>query len=171
MITLIVATTRDFFIADTAGNGDFSSPEDKKQLRAYLHSSVCDSFICGRKTADEFKNRLTYKPLFILSKGTHKNNNNLIYVHDIPELLSEMKKRHLTKNVLLGGEQVYHLFLENNLVDEIRRTEENLFFQNGKKLNWMLYERQFQCDKVKKISHNTNLFIYHRKREEIERAL
>ncbi len=169
MISLIVAVTKDFFIADLNGNGNFSSLEDKKQLRAYLHSSACDCFICGRKTAVEFKERLTFKPLFVFSKRFHENIGNLIFVRNIPELFEQMTKRKLINGVLLGGVEIYDLFLKEQIVDEVRITKENLIFQNGKKFSWENYQSQYHCEHVKKLSSQTKLYFYRKKTNDKER--
>lgn len=159
-IILLVATSKDGFIADSHGNGDFSSIEDKQQFRSFLHSPQCDCFVCGRKTADEFKQRLTYKPLFILTSTKQQNTDNNIFIHNIDELYQEMKKRGLFSCALLGGARTYHYFLQQNAVQEIRHTEENVIFNAGVALNLAKYLDNFKKITSHKLSPTTKLTTY-----------
>lgn len=162
-ITLLVATSKDGFIADSHGNGDFSSPEDKQQFRAFLRSDQCDCFACGRKTADEFKQRLTYKPLFILSSHKRENTGNNIFIQNIDELYQEMEKRNLTSCALLGGAETYKYFLRNNAIQEIRHTIENIYFNAGTSLNLEKYLDGFKKITTHTLSPNTIVITYRQK--------
>lgn len=164
--TLLVATSEDGFITDRYGNGDFSSPEDKIQFRAFLHSDAVDCFVCGRKTAEEFQERLTYKPLFVLTHKPLKPEENRIYITNLNELYQEMKKRELSRCTLLGGAQTYEYFLENNVVDEIRLTKENMVFEEGVHLDIEKQLPKFSQKEIKPLSKNTTLFIFEKKGRE-----
>ncbi len=159
-IILLAATSKDGFITDSHGNGDFSSIEDKQQFRAFLRSSQCDCFVCGRKTADEFKQRLTYKPLFILTSTPYLNTDNNIFIPDINRLYQEMEKRRLFSCALLGGAQTYHYFLQNNAVQEIRHTEENIIFNTGISLNLKKYLPDFTKITTHQLSPHTTMTTY-----------
>ena len=159
-IILLVATSKDGFIADQYGNGDFSSIEDKQQFRAFLHSNQCDCFVCGRKTAEEFKERLTYKPLFILSSKEGVNENNCVFIKNLADLYKEMKQRNLSRCALLGGAKTYHYFLANNAVQEIHQTEENLFFKKGVFLDLEQYTNNFSKVHIQTLSKNTRVITY-----------
>ncbi|MGN1091415.1 MAG: dihydrofolate reductase family protein [Alphaproteobacteria bacterium] len=162
-IILLVATTKDGFIADKFGNGDFSSAEDKCQFRAFLHSDKCDCFLCGRKTAEEFITRLSYKPLFVLTTQQRENTSNCFFIKNLSELYTKMQELNLTSCALLGGAQTYHYFLDNNAVCEIHQTEENLYFREGVSLNLGQYLNNFDKTNTRTLSSNTKVFTYMRK--------
>lgn len=165
-IILLAAISKDGFIADSYGNGNFSSAEDKQQFRLFLRSENCDCFVCGRKTAEEFKDRLRYKPLFVLSSQPKKNEDNYIFIKNLSELFHEMNERNLSKCALLGGAKTYHYFLDNNVVEEMRITEENLIFNNGVKFDIEKYLVRFRKIGVQHLSLTTQLLIF-RKNQKI----
>ena len=116
-IVMCVAVSSDGKIADANGNGDFSSVEDKKRFREFLHSDAVDAFIAGRKTADEFKDRLYYKPLYVLTNscvGKYCFNDRA----RLPDFIF----------ALIGGLKTYHYFLSEKLFDEVTFTVEKTIF-------------------------------------------
>lgn len=152
-ITLCAAITSDGFIADSFNNGDFSSKEDKKQFREFLHSDKIDAFIIGRKTFEEFGNRISFKPIFVLSNSsTYKNSFNNADI--LPKNLNY---------ALLGGGKCYHYFLERGLVNEARITiEKNLLFKKGIALDFNRYKPYFGKPSVFPLSSSTDLLTYSR---------
>ena len=149
-IIMCVALSADGKIADSNGNGDFSSGEDKKQFREFLHSNKVDAFIAGRKTAEEFGERLYYKPLYIFTNSFVGRN----YFDDwirLPNL----------NFALLGGVKTYQYFLSKKLVDEVRLTvEKNIFLGGGLDFDFSLYEKDFKVIKKIDLSYKTELILY-----------
>ncbi len=149
-IVMCAVLSADGKIADSNGNGDFSSVEDKKQFRDFLHSSAVDAFIAGRKTAEEFGDRLYYKPLYILTNSFRGKS----YFDDYKRLPN-------LNFALLGGFQTYQYFLSEKLVDEVRLTvEKNIFFGGGLDLDFSLYEKDFKVLKKMDLSYKTELILY-----------
>lgn len=149
-IIMCVALSADGKIADSNGNGDFSSVEDKKQFRNFLHSDKVDAFIAGRKTAEEFGKRLCYKPLYILTNSFVGRN-----------YFDDYKKLPNSNFALLGGVKTYQYFLSKKLVDEVRLTvEKNIFFGSGLDFDFSLYEKDFKVLKKIDLSYKTELIIY-----------
>lgn len=163
-ITLFAAISQNGFIADETGNGDFSSPEDKKNLRSFLNSKACDCFICGRKTAEEFQDKLTSKPLLIFTHEKKKNTDNKIYFSTLPELNSILETKHLTSPTLLGGAETYQFFLENGYVDRIVLTTESIRFNGGKNFEFNRFKNDFSLKKISKLSEKTCVSFYQRKK-------
>ncbi len=163
-ITLLAAVSADGFIADKTGNGDFSSPEDKAHLRSFLNSDTCDCFICGRKTAEEFQDRLTLKPLLILTHHKKENCANKIYFSTIEDLNNILQEKSLSRPVLLGGAETYSFFFERQLVDRIVLTTENIRFNGGKRLDLERLKNDFYLKETRCLSERTNVSFYHRKK-------
>lgn len=159
-LILSVATSKDGFIADKYGNGDFSSPEDKAQFRAFL--KTCDGFVCGRKTADAFAERLMFRPLFVLSKGP-RINPHYIYISSLEEFYEELQKRDLHKIALLGGKETYDYFLERSCVTSIRLTTEGCSLFEGLSLNLESYLKDFTPPQIKRLSAQTTFSSFQRK--------
>lgn len=153
-IVMCVAISSDGKIADGKGNGDFSSVEDKKQFREFLHSDAVDAFIAGRKTAEEFGKRLCYKPLYILTNS---------YVGKY--CFNDYGKLSDLNFALLGGLKTYQYFLLKGLVDEVRLTvEKNIFFGAGLHFDFSLYEKNFKVVNKIDLSSKTELILYKKNR-------
>lgn len=163
-ITLLAAASKDGFIADSSGNGDFSSPEDKAHLRSFLRSGQCDCFICGRKTADEFQSRLTYKPLFVLTHTPDKERTDRTEFSSIEELVSALVQKNLNAPALLGGAQAYYHFLDADAVSRIILTEESLILGAGTRLDTEKHLRRFTLIQTRVLSPQTAVKTYIRKK-------
>lgn len=153
-IVMCVAVSSDGKIADANGNGDFSSVEDKKQFREFLHSDAVDAFIAGRKTADEFRERLYYKPLYVLTNSCVEK-----YCFNDRARLPDLNF------ALLGGLKTYQYFLSEKLVDEVRLTvEKSIFFGCGLHLDFSFYEKDFKVVNKIDLSSKTELVLYKKNR-------
>ena len=153
-IIMCVAISSDGKICDGNGNGDFSSVEDKKQFREFLHSDAVDAFIAGRKTAEEFGERLCYKPLYVLTDSCMGKYcfNDWTWLPDL-------------NFALLVGLKTYQYFLSEKLVDEVRLTvEKNIFFGGGLHFDFSLYERDFKVVNKIDLSSKTYLILYEKNR-------
>jgi dihydrofolate reductase len=148
MITLFAAQSADGFICDRYGNGDFSGPEDKAQLRAFLRSDECGGFIMGRKTADQFAHLLPQKPLYILTRS-----------HRI-DWMDLSRNKNLA---LLGGAQTYRYFLALHMVDEARITTENIAAEGGIPLEFTPFADRFDVVSCSSLSKNATLTFYKKK--------
>ena len=162
-ITLLAATSLDGFIAGDTGNGDFSSPEDKAFLRFFLRSPACDCFICGRKTAEEFQDRLNFKPLLVFTHFPGPFEENKFYFTDKTDLQRLVALKGLNSPALLGGAETYSYFLENRLVDRIVLTTENFRFYRGKYLDFPRFQPNFILEKTNKLSERTFVSYYKKK--------
>ena len=150
----------DGFIADDMGNGNFSSPQDKAHLRFFLRGPECDCFICGRKTAEEFQDRLTYKPLLVLTRTPRLSEGNKIFFTGLDDLDRLLNQTGLSAPALLGGAETYALFLENKRVDRAILTTENVRFYRGKSLDFPRFASGFKQDGTKKLSEHTFISFY-----------
>lgn len=162
-MTLLAAISADGYIADKNGNGDFSSAGDKAHLKAYLRSEACDCFIAGRKTAEEFKDRLTYKPMFVLSRTKQGTDGNLIYVRGLKEIEQKAADMGVSKAALLGGAETYHYFLKKKAVTEIKLTCETIVLYGGIRLDLHPYLDQFTASTMKDLPGDATVFGYQRK--------
>ncbi len=153
----------DGFITDDMGNGNFSSPEDKAHLRFFLRGSECDCFICGRKTAEEFQDRLTFKPLLVLSHTPRLSEGNKMFFTGLDDLERLLNHTGLSSPALLGGAETYALFLENKYIDRVILTTEYVRFYRGKSLDFQRYASEFELTEEKKLSEHTSVSDYKRR--------
>lgn len=163
-VTLFAAVSADGFIADKNGDGNFSTPEDKKLLRSFLNGKACDCFVCGRKTAEEFQDRLTAKPLFVLTRQKRENAGNRLYFSTPAELDALTKRLGLRAPTLLGGAETYDFFLKNGLVDRVVLTTESVRFETGTAFDFPKYAGGFDLIHVSRLSGKTKVSFFERKK-------
>ena len=162
-ITLLAAISLDGFVTDDMGNGNFSSPQDKAHLRFFLRSSACDCFICGRKTAEEYQDRLTYKPLLVLTHTPRLSEGNKMFFTGLDDLERLLNQTGLSAPALLGGAETYALFLENKRVDRVILTTENIRFYRGKSLDFSRFQSLFTLEKTDCLSEKTSVYYYQKR--------
>lgn len=130
-VVLFIATSLDGFIAtkdetlewlfDVEGEGD-------NGYSAFYNK--IDTILMGKKTYDWIMNDdqiIEYpykdKKSFVFSKSVRKNTDDVQFIkEDIPQFISELKKRDGKTIWLVGGGQLFSYFLENKLVDELYLT-------------------------------------------------
>ena len=163
-VTLFAAVSADGFIADKNGDGNFSTPEDKKLLRSFLNGKACDCFVCGRKTAEEFQDRLTAKPLFVLTRNKRPDAGNRAYFSTLAEFDGLLERRGLRAPTLLGGAETYDFFLKSGRVDRVVLTTESVRFEAGKAFDFPKYARLFDLIHVSRLSEKTEVSFFERKK-------
>lgn len=130
-VFIIAAETKDGFIAKSTEQSsmDWTSAEDKKFF--VEKTKEAGVVVMGRKTYDTFG-----KPL--------KDRRNIIMTRqdiDIPgveitnetpeDLVSRLESEGVTQLAVCGGAEIYRLFMESGLVDEVFITQENIEFGEG----------------------------------------
>ena len=135
-ITMVMVMSLDGIISrtDDESVAVWSSDEDKTHFHQMLQNA--DGIVTGRKS---FKQHLI-KPnkIYYIFTNNKKlqSNANLRYVSGSPQdLLENVAKDGIENLLLLGGPEVNHLFLSNNLVSDLFLTIEPKMFGAGKHLN------------------------------------
>ncbi|MCW1949392.1 MAG: dihydrofolate reductase family protein [Candidatus Shapirobacteria bacterium] len=169
-VILVAATSIDNKIT-CGSNGDsfsWTSPEDQKYFTQLIKDS--DLVIMGRKTyqINSSKMDLTRGPLrLVLTKNPKKYSHLNIPGHleftslTPPEISSKYFSKY-NQILILGGSQIYSLFLKDNLIDEIYLTIEPVIFGNGKNLlNRLKIDQSFRLVDFKQLNrHGTLLLKY-----------
>ena len=113
----------------------------------------------GSKTWDS----LPVKPLknrdnLILSRKNHSNGDGFYYFKNIKDVIEYCKSKEYDEVWVVGGAEIYKLFLDSNLIDNIylsrvsKEYECNIFFPN--------IPDSFQLIEKKSINNNIELQIY-----------
>ena len=143
-MNLIVAVSKSWGIGK---NGDllFSIPEDMKFFRETTMNKVV---IMGRKTLESFPNK---KPLpkrtnIVLTRNKDYNPEGVIICHTPVEVLNEVKKYQADDCFIIGGEEIYRLFIPFCKYAYITRVDSDAdadsFLPDFEKLiDWELKER------------------------------
>ena len=143
-MNLIVAVSKNWGIGK---NGDllFSIPEDMKFFRETTMNKVV---IMGRKTLESFPNK---KPLpkrtnIVLTRNKDYNPEGVIICHTPVEVLNEVKKYQADDCFIVGGEEIYRLFIPFCKYAYITRVDSDAdadsFLPDFEKLiDWELKER------------------------------
>jgi dihydrofolate reductase len=173
-IVAIAAMSLDGFITKHDEEGvAFTSAADKKFFREALTEFDCCVF--GSKTflADKsgILNNLTKERLRIVltrspeKYATYQYPDMLEFTSDSPEdIVADLQRRKKTRCALLGGGEVYTLFLAKNLLDELWLTIEPKMFGDGKKFVTKRMDIDVLLKEIRKLSENTILLKYTIKR-------
>ncbi len=157
-ITLYLGTTINGYIGKEDGNSDWVSDADYPTFEQEIknHGVV----IMGRKTAEVNKEFLPFeKALNVVltkDKSVYKDTENIIYKdNDLETLLKDLEDKGYSKAIVIGGQQISTLFLENNLIDNIIISIHPLVF--GKGLSMFLpisIEKELELVDVKKLKQD-----------------
>lgn len=166
----IAAVTLDGKIAkDSSHPSDWTSPEDKKFMRALLDK--CDVVIVGNntyKTAGKFLSKrncivFTRQIKTDVSLGkTEQGGGALLYCDpkkiDIKKLIKKLGYKTVA---VLGGAQIYTYCLENNLLDKIYLTIEPVVFGSGIDLfaSKMFLDKRFKLLSAKTLNTAGSLLL------------
>lgn len=130
-VFLIAAETKDGFIAksDSQNSMDWTSAEDKKFFVEKTKSA--GTVIMGRKTFETFGRPLKDRRNIVMSRqdieipGVEMTN-------ESPEaLIARLKSENTNEVAICGGAEIYKLFMEKGLVDEVFITQEDVEFGEG----------------------------------------
>lgn len=169
-VILLAVQSLDGFITrhDTPGS-HFASSADQKHLSQALQNFDC-SIMGGttyRISRDVIKAQLKPGRLrIILTQQSDSFASDTVpgvleFSSSQPrELLSELSGRGCQRCALLGGAQVYSLFLENSFVDEAWITVEPRLFGRGTSLLTKAHDLSMQLQSVENLSANTLLLKY-----------
>jgi dihydrofolate reductase len=169
-LTLMAAISLDGFITrhDRSGS-DFTSPEDK----AFFQRAVLDfdCLILGganyRQSSRWVKEHLRPEQLTVVvtrSPGNHQNEQQtgrLEFSSQSPaDIVSNLAARGYRNGCLLGGGQIYGLFLAAGVVDELWLTLEPLLFGEGVKLAETRLDFRGELISQEKLNASTLLLKY-----------
>lgn len=127
----------------------------KDELDFFLQKVDGHIIIMGRKTYNEnyFQNIDTEK--IILSKNQNFKISNGIVFDDLDLLLQYLQNKKSDKKIfMIGGGEIYNLFLEKNLIDEFYLTEINKDYDGDSYIN-LDYLSKWQKDEIKKTQQYT----------------
>ena len=98
-------------------------PEDLKQFKKITVGNGNNSVVMGRKTFDSLDRKiLKGRVNFVWTNQKEKfitQQENLIFVNSIDEIYDEHRKRDLENVFIIGGSEIYKIFLQTNKIDEI----------------------------------------------------
>lgn len=99
-------------------------PEDLKHFKKMTLGNGKNSVVMGRKTFESLDRKILEGRFnFVWTNQKDKfgivDQENLIYINSMDELYDEHKNRNLEDIFIIGGSEIYKLFLEENKIDEI----------------------------------------------------
>lgn len=169
-LTLLAAQSLDGFITqhDKAGTA-FTSPEDKAYFSAVLRTFDCTIMggntyrlsrptILARLRQGRLHAVLTRKPE---NSGADVVPGQLEFFQVSPvELAAELTRRGYSRCALLGGAQIYSLFIDAGLVDEVWITLEPQLFGRGQPLLARATLQRLKLKSTEALSPDTLLLKY-----------
>lgn len=122
-ISLIVAT--DLYGA--IGKNNSIPWKQKDDLKRFKQLTLGKCIVMGSKTFDSLKSPLKGRLNIVLTKSLEKRlkynqHDNVVVFHSIENMLSFCMDRNEKELVVIGGGQIYDLFLNKGLIDVIYKT-------------------------------------------------
>lgn len=156
MITIIVCCDQNYLI----GDGDTLPWHYAEDLKFFKETTINNTIIMGRKTWDS----LPRKPLknrfnIIMSRNFDDSrevlsHEDVAYAADIDMALYWHNKFNKGKEIyIIGGSQIYNLFLETGIVDQIIMTKLNKAFKAANPVYFIIPQQlatitEESCDEV-----------------------
>lgn len=129
---IIAATSRDGLIAKDANHNSFAwtSKEDKKRFVELTKRAGV--VIVGSKTFETFPKPLKERLNVVYSRSKKYEGDNVETTSDEPKvLLEKLAARGFKEAAIIGGAEIYRMFIEAGLVDKIYLTVEPAEFGAG----------------------------------------
>jgi dihydrofolate reductase len=169
-IVAIAAMSLDGFITKHGEEGvAFTSAADKKFFREAIKEFDCCIFgsktflaskagILGNLTPERLRIVLTRSPE---KYAAYQHPDMLEFTSGLPEdIVTDLQKRNKTRCAVLGGGEVYTLFLAKNLLNELWLTVEPRIFGDGKKFVAERMDISLSLKDMLKFSEHTILLKY-----------
>jgi dihydrofolate reductase len=131
-VLLVAAMTVDGKIARGSHDViDWSSPEDKRMFMGLsLEAGV---LIMGRRTYETLERPLVGRRHIVLTRTPSRPAPTLVEFTSAPpaQILADLERRGYETAIIAGGADIYRLFVDARLVDELWLTIEPLAFGSG----------------------------------------
>jgi dihydrofolate reductase len=156
----IAAETKDGFIAknDSQNSMDWTSPEDKKFF--VEKTKEAGVVVIGRKTFETFSKPLKDRRNIVMTRQEIKIPGVEVTNESPENLLKRLESEGVPQVAICGGAEIYKLFLEKNLLDEIFITQENIEFKEGVALFTPEMRQKLELLSSTNLSTNTVLLKY-----------
>lgn len=130
-VFLIAAETKDGFIAksDSQNSMDWTSAADKKFFVEKTKSA--GTVIMGRKTFETFGRPLKDRRNIVMSRQEIEIPGVEVTSESPEEIVARLNSEGVQEIAICGGAEIYKLFMEKNLVDQVFMTQENIEFGEG----------------------------------------
>jgi dihydrofolate reductase len=142
---------------------DWTSPEDKKFMRALL--DTCDVVIAGNSTFKTAKKPLSKRNCIVLTRSvrtTKRISKNLLYLNtksvNLKKIITEAGYK---KVAVLGGAQTYTYCMEHGMLDDLYLTIEPVIFGAGIPLfNGKFKLKKTKILSIKKLNRGSTVLIH-----------
>lgn len=153
-VYIIAAMSTDGFIAKSSDEFiDWTSPEDKKIFAQMTTDSGV--IIMGGKTFRTMPAALKNRKNIVYSKQTIDDKNVETTQENPVDLVNRLKSEGYKSVAVCGGQTIYRMFLEANLVNDLYLTTEPLLFGRGISLSGSDLDLKLKLVSTKKLNENT----------------
>ena len=160
---LIVAITADGFIAKDPSTNDAWDYTSKGDRGFFVEmTKKAGVVIMGSATYETIGKPLPDRLNIVYSRTPKKIEGVEVTQKDPEELLNDLGNRGYKEVTIIGGAQIFTLFMERKLIDTVYLTIEPLFFGNGVNLftKELPVQLEFKSAKVKYLKkHGTNTVV------------
>ncbi len=159
-VFIIAAETKDGYIAKSADQSsmNWTSAEDKKFF--VEKTKEAGVVVMGRKTYDTFGRPLKDRRNIIMTRQDIEIPEVEVTNESPMDLVARLESEGVTQLAVCGGAEIYKLFMECGLVDEVFITQENIEFGEGIPLFSPEMRQKLDLILSTNLSPNTILFKY-----------
>ena len=126
--------------------------EDMKMFSKLTIGNGNNAVIMGRKTYESIGKPLKNRMNIVLSNTLNINNDNLILFNNVNDIINHCKKKKFEDVWIIGGEKIYSLFINLDIVKEIYQTNIYKDFECDSYFPEIKYK--YNLKEIKKISDN-----------------
>lgn len=161
LVFLIAAISADGFIArETEQFADWSSKEDKKLFVELTKDAGV--MVMGSTTYNMFPKELPGRKHIVYSRNPKDSSSeNTVFTNIEPEkLIDELGNEGYKKIAVIGGRQIYDLFLKDNIIDEVYLVVEPYLFGSGVKLATSSLTNRMELLETRPLNEHTFMLHY-----------
>jgi dihydrofolate reductase len=164
-VFIIAAVSIDGFIAKKSDHfADWSSKEDKRLFSELTKKAGI--MVMGNTTYSMFNNPLPNRKHIVYSRDkkiltNHQYDREISFTNLKPrELIDELSDNGYLEIAIIGGREIYNMFLESSVVDEIYLVVEPYIFGSGVSLFKEMHKNKLSMIESVKLNSDTILLHY-----------
>jgi len=156
---IIAATSKDGFIAKDADHNSFKWTSEEDHKRFVELTKRAGVVIVGSKTFKTFKNPLKDRVNIVYSRSQKFNASNVTSTSDNPGvLLNKLDALGFKEAAVIGGAEIYRMFLDKDVVDRIYLTIEPVEFGSGIRFHTGYLDSRFDIVSEKPVNDKGTIF-------------
>lgn len=148
MISLIVAHNNSGFI----GKDNKLLYKSKKDMEWFRSNTLNKTIVMGRKTFESIGKPLPKRENLVITRNNKYFKDNITVINNVHELIEEYKDNEVLELMVIGGKEIYDLFLPYakylyiTSIDDDLKGDTKMFEYDMNDFSYIYYEEEFDED-------------------------